>query len=308
MTTNENAAEPDTPSPLRRMVTNPYLLLALAGLFWSGNHIAGKAAAGYAPPVSMAGIRWLIGAMILWPFVHKHVRNDWPVIKANWRVILFLIVIGGAFFSAIQYQALNYTTALNASIFNSFAPVVIGAAGALLFRDRFSMLQMLGIAISLAGVMSIVSRGDLAVLQAMTFNFGDILLLINMAIWAVYCACLRMLPKMHPLTFTFLLGLLTGILLIPGYVWEFSQGLYFQPAWRTLIVMAYVSIFPAVLAYICWNEGMRQVGAARGGVFLHLIPIYGAILATTLLGEQLMLFHIIGCAMILGGVFLAARK
>ena len=300
----QNNAQPS----LWNKLANPYLMLALAGLFWSGNHIAGKAAAGYAPPVSMAGIRWLIGALILWPFVHRHVRNDWPAIRSHWREILFLIVIGGAFFSAIQYQALNYTTALNASIFNSFAPVIIGAAGALLFRDRFTILQMLGIAVSFSGVMAIVSRGELSVLFAMSFNYGDVLLLINMACWAVYCACLRLLPKLHPLTFTFLLGLLTGILLIPGYVWEYSQGLYFVPAWRTVIVMAYVSIFPAVLAYICWNEGIRQVGAARGGAFLHLIPVYGAVLATSLLGEQLKLFHIIGCAMILGGVYLAARK
>lgn len=295
-------------SRIMRIVTNPYLMLALAGLFWAGNHIAGKAAAGHVPPVSMAGIRWLIGAAILWPFVHRHVRNDWPAIRSHWKILLPMIIGGGAMFSAIQYTALNYTTALNASIFNSFAPVVIGAAGALLFRDRFTRLQMLGIFVSLAGVMVIVSRGDLAVFKSLTFNYGDVLLLINMSIWAIYCACLRLTPKMHPLTFTFLLGLLTGILLIPGYVWEYSNGLYFQATWRTLAVMAYVSIFPSVLAYIFWNQGMAEVGPSRGGIFLHLIPIYGAILATLLLGEHLRAFHIVGCVMIIAGVFLAARK
>ncbi len=291
-----------------RTFTNPYILLALAGLFWSGNHIAGRAAAGHVPPISMAGIRWLIGAALIWPFVHHHVRKDWPVLMACWRVVIPMIIGGGAIFSALQYTALNYTSALNGSIFNSFAPVVIGTAGAVLFRDRFTKLQMAGIAVSLFGVLNIASRGDFQVLRTLTFNFGDILLLINMCVWAIYCACLRLLPKVHPLSFTFALALLTGIILFPGFLWEHFSGYQFQPTWLTFFVMAYVSIFPGVLAYICWNGGQEQLGASRATIFLHLIPVYGVILATLLLGEQLQFFHIIGFAMILTGVWLAARK
>lgn len=295
-------------SPLMRVITNPYLLLALAGLFWSGNHIAGRAGAGHLPPMSMAGVRWLIGSFLLLPFVWQHLKHDVPVLARHWKSVLPLIVGGGMIFSAVQYSALNYTVALNASIFNSFAPVMIGAAGALLFRDRFTLLQMLGIVISLGGVLNIVSRGDFAVLQTLTFNYGDVLLLINMVIWAVYCACLRLVPKVHPLSFTFVLAFLSGVLSLPVYIYEYSQGIWFQPTWLTFAVMAYISIFPGVLAYICWNTGQEQVGASRAAIFLHLIPIYGAILATTLLGEQLRLFHIVGFVMILVGVWLAAKK
>lgn len=304
---DQQATQPSK-SGFVRLITNPYVLLALAGLFWSGNHIAGRAAAGHLPPISMAGIRWLIGAALMWPFVHKHLRHDVPILAAKWKVVLPLIIIGGCMFSAIQYYALNHTIALNASIFNSFAPVMIGAAGALIFRDRFSKLQMFGILVSLAGVLVIAARGDFAVLTTLTFNYGDVWLLINMAIWAIYCACLRLAPKVHPLSFTFVLALLTGILLIPFYFWEASQGPWFQPTWLTFFVMAYISIFPGVLAYICWNNGQEQVGASRAAIFLHLIPIYGALLATTLLGEQLRLFHIAGFGMIVAGVWLAARK
>lgn len=295
-------------SPLKRFFTNPYLLLALAGLFWSGNHIAGRAAAGHLPPVSMAGIRWLIGAALMYPFVHRYLRHDIPVLVREWKVVLPMIIGGGVMFSAIQYWALNYTIALNASIFNSFAPVVIGAAGALLFRDRFSLTQMAGIAISLAGVLNIVARGDFHVLTTLTFNHGDLLLLVNMAIWAIYCACLRLVPKVHPLSFTFALALTTGVLLIPFYFWEHARGVWFGWDWLTFSVMGYISIFPGVLAYICWNNGQEQIGAARAAIFLHFIPIYGALLATGLLGESLRLFHIIGFVLILTGVWLAAKK
>jgi len=289
-------------------VLNPWVMLALAGLFWSGNHIAGRAGAGHIPPLALASFRWLLGAAIMYPFVHHHVRRDWPVIVANWKPVLAMSVLGGTIFSGMQYSALQHTTALNGSIFNSFAPAIIVLVGALLFSDRLRLLNILGIATSFAGVMVIVSRGDLAVLRTISFNFGDILLLVNMAIWAVYSACLRLRPPVHSLTFTFLLALIAGVTLTPFWAIEHISGFQLQATWLTIIVIAYCTIFPGLLAYICWNKGIEDVGSARGGVFLHLIPFYGAVLATSMLGEQLMTFHIAGCGLILAGVWFAARK
>ena len=293
---------------LVRIFTNPYLLLALAGLFWAGNHISGRAAAGHLPPVSMAGVRWLIGAALLYPFVRKHLRHDAPLMLRHWKVVLGLSLIGGAMFNSLQYLALNYTVALNASIFNSFGPVAIVTAGAILFRDRFTYLQMLGIAISFTGVMTIVSRGDFTVLRTLTFNHGDLLLLLGMLLWAIYCACLRLLPKVHPLSFTFALALITGIVLSPFYVWDYMRGVWFQPTLLTFAIMGYVSVFSGILGYLCWSNGQEQIGPSRAAIFLHLIPIYGALLATAILGESLHLFHIAGFVLILTGVWFAARK
>lgn len=295
-------------SLIARIFLNPWLMLALAGLFWAGNHIAGRAAAGHVPPVSMAGMRWLIGAAILWVFVHRQVRADIPILLRHWKMVLLLCIGGGAMFSGLQYTALQYTTAMNASIVNSFAPIVIAIAGAMLFHERLNLLQMFGIVLSLIGVMLIVTRADMSVLRNMTFNIGDIFLLINMAIWGLYSALLRVRPPVHPLTFTFTLALIAGIVLFPGFVYEHMQGFTFQPTLRTLLVMGYVSIFPSLLAYICWNRGIETVGAARGGIFLHLVPVYGVILAIALLGETLQLFHIIGFVLIIAGVWLTSRK
>lgn len=293
---------------LARVFLNPWVMLALAGLFWSGNHIAARAGAGHVPPVALGSLRWLLAALIMWPFVSEHVRRDWPLIKRGWKPILALSVLGGAVFSALQYTALQYTTALNGSIFNSFAPAIIVLAGALLFRDRLRALNLAGIAVSFAGVLVIVSRGDLAVLKTISFNYGDILLLVNMAVWAIYSTCLRVRPSIHPLSFTFMLALIAGVTLTPLWAWEHAGGFQMQASWLTIAVLAYVTIFPGILSYICWNRGIEAVGSSRGGVFLHLIPFYGAVLATTLLGEQLMGFHIAGCAMILSGVWFAAKR
>ncbi|HEY8580943.1 MAG TPA: DMT family transporter [Beijerinckiaceae bacterium] len=302
------AAAPPQTSLTTRLFGNPWLLLALAGLFWSGNHIAGRAGAGHVPPITLASFRWLLGAALMWPFVSHLVRRDWPTIRAGWKSILLLSFFGGAVFSGMQYVALQYTSALNASIFNSFAPAIIAGAGAVMFGDRLGLKNIAGILVSFVGVLVIVSRGSFEVLRSIAFNYGDLLLLLNMAVWAIYSACLRMRPAIHPLSFTFLLALIAGLSLTPLWVWEHVNGFPLQATWRTAAVVGFVTIFPGILAYICWNKGIEAVGSARGGVFLHLIPFYGAVLATTLLGEQLATFHIVGCALILSGVWFAARR
>lgn len=307
----DSRSDENTSAPrgvLAGVFLNPWVMLALAGLFWSGNHIAARAGAGHVPPLGLGSLRWLIAAAIMWPFVRNHVRRDMPAILRGWKPILGLSIIGGAVFSALQYTALQYTTALNGSIFNSFAPAIIVLVGALLFGERLRPLNLAGIAVSFAGVIVIVSRGDLAILQTISFNYGDVLLLVNMAVWAIYSTCLRLRPPVHPLTFTWLLAVIAGVTLIPFWIWEHVNGFHMQASGLTLAVLAYVTIFPGILAYICWNRGIEAVGAARGGVFLHLIPFYGAVLATLLLGERLMGFHIAGCALILSGVWFAAKK
>ncbi|MDH7794867.1 MULTISPECIES: DMT family transporter [unclassified Beijerinckia] len=305
--TDDQTTQAVAPSLWWRIVTSPYLLLALAGLFWSGNHIAGKAGAGHIPPVTMASGRWLLGALILWPFVRRQVIADWPLIRKNWKIVVPLCVFGGGVFTTLQYVALNYTSALNASIFNSFAPPMIAAAGAILFRDRLAAINCLGIAVSFIGVMIIVSRGSLDVLQSVQFNWGDIILVANMGIWAAYCTCLRLRPPVHPMTFVFFVAFLGGLAMAPFAIWEHMRGLQIQFTWLTFGIMTYITLFSGTLAYVFWNRGQEAIGASRAAVFLHLIPFYGAVLATSLLGEHLRWFHIVGCALILVGVWVASR-
>ena len=291
-----------------RIFNNPYLLLALAGLLWSGNHIAGRAVAGHIPPLFLSALRWLIGAMVVYPLARPHLARDWPAIRKGWKPILFLTLTGGAVFSALQYVGLQWTTALNVSVFNSFSPVMMVAAGALFFGDRLAPIQYLGILTSLAGVLAIVAQGELATLAAMSFNQGDLVILFNMGLWAVYSACLRMRPPMHWTSFTFVLATVAAIVTAPAAALELLSGRQVEFTPLTIGAIAYVSTLSGILAFAFWNRGIEMIGSSRGGIFLHLIPIYGALLATSLLGESLRLFHIFGFALILCGVFLAVRK
>ena len=287
---------------------NPYLLLALAGLCWSGNHIIGRAAAGHVPPFGLSTVRWLLPAIVLFPLARPYLQRDWPLIKAHWRILFFLSLTGGALFSALQYLGLQYTSALNVSVFNSLVPVLIVAAGAAIFGDRLTSAQLLGIMTSLAGVLVIVTRLDFGTLAGLGFNGGDLIILFNMGAWAVYSSYLRLKPAIHWASFLFVLAVASCLMTAPLFVWEHVSGFTFRPTLLTAGAILYVAIFPSVIAMAAWNRGVELIGPNRAGPFLHLVPLYSAVLAYALLGEQLRAYHLLGFALILSGVYFAARR
>jgi drug/metabolite transporter (DMT)-like permease len=301
-------ATPRVSKGARAFADNPYLLLGLASLCWSGNHVAGRAMAGRAPPLGVSTVRWLLPALVLWFLAREHIRKDWPVLKQHWRIVLFLGLTGGALFSAGQYVGLQYTTALNVSVLNSLSPVMIIAAGALIFHERLHPVQVIGIATSLVGVLVIVARGDPSALAAFDFNWGDIIILFNMAVWAIYSVYLRLRPKVHWLSFTFVFAVISSLGTLPFAVGEYLAGLRFQPTLLTALLLLYVSIFPSVIAFAAWVRGVEIIGSNRASPFLHLVALYSALLAYVFLGERLHVFHVAGFALILAGVWCAARK
>ncbi len=302
---------PDAGQPPRGRVAawttgNPYFLLALASLFWSGNHIVGRAIGGHVPPIGISAVRWLIPALLMWPFVRHHFARDWPAIRSHWRSLLWLGVTGGALFSALQYVGLQYTSALNVSVINSLVPVLILAAGSLMFRDRVSAAQGAGIATSLIGVLVIISHGTFETLRHLSFNWGDLIILFNMAVFAIYAASLRLRPQIHWLSFMFVFAAISALSTAPFAVWEAWSGISFHLDLLTAAAILYVSIFPSVVAFAAWTRGVELIGAVRAGPYVHLVPVYTAVFGTLLLGETLALYHLAGFALILLGVWLAS--
>ncbi|MBS0248311.1 MAG: DMT family transporter [Proteobacteria bacterium] len=302
----------DMPKPWRRRATlafgNPYLLLALTSLFWSGNHIVGRAAGGVVPPLALSTLRWLIPTVLLWLIARRHIVQDWPTIRTHWKIMLWFGLTGGVLFTSLQYVGLQYTSALNVSVLNSLVPVLIVGTGALIFRDRVTRLQLAGILVSSIGVVVIIAHGDLSTLRELAFNWGDLIIVFNMAVFSIYAVYLRQRPAIHPLSFLFMLGAMSAIGTLPLAVIEAMSGYTLKADWMTFGVIAYVAFFPSLLAYAAWNRGVELIGANRAGPFLHLIPVYTAVLGYALLGEHLYAFHVAGFALILGGVTLASRK
>jgi drug/metabolite transporter (DMT)-like permease len=287
---------------------NAYLLLALASLCWSGNHLMGRAIAGHVPPLTISALRWLLAAVIIFPFVRKQLERDWPLIREKLGVAIYLALLGGALFGALQFIGLQLTTALNVSVMNSLAPLFIAAASAVMFRDRLTAGQGVGIVISLMGVLAIITKLDPGVLAHLSFNIGDLIILANMLLWGVYSASLRWRPRIQPFSFMFIFALISGVAMLPAVAWEYSTGFVLQPTLLTVSAIAFVTIFSTIVAFVSWTRGVELIGPNRAGVFLHLIPIFSALLTGALLGEPLMGYHVVGFALILLGVYCAARS
>lgn len=301
---------PATPRARRffGLTGNPYLLLALTSLFWSGNHIVGRAIGGHVPPFAISALRWLIPSLLLWAFAHRTIAKDWPAIRASWKILLWLGIVGGTMFTSLQYVGLQYTTALNVSVLNSLTPVLIVATSAAIFRDPVTPIQIAGIVTSLLGVLAIIAQGDIATLLHLSFNGGDILIVFNMLLFSVYTAYFRLRPRISPISFLFAFGAVSVLGTLPFAIVEALSGYTLQANWETVGAVLYVALFPGFLAYLFWNRGVELIGANRAGPFQHLIPLYSAILASTLLGEQLHAYHVAGFVLIIGGVWLASVK
>ena len=295
-------------SDVRSSSVQAYALVALAGLCWSGNHVLGRAIAGHVPPVSLSALRWVFPCVIAGILARPYLRQDLGAIKSHWKAMLALGLTGGALFSTLQYVGLQYTSAINVSVLNSLGPVFIVAAVAIMFGETMRPIQIAGIMVSLAGVLFIVTRGDPTTLTQMAFNYGDLIILFNMGVWAVYSALLRFRPSIHWTSFMFIFALIGAVGTLPFAVHEQMQGFQFQPTTKTLAAIAYVSVFPSIVAYLSWNRGVELIGPNRAGAMLHLIALYSAVLTWLFLDERLQAFHAIGFALILAGVTLAARK
>lgn len=293
---------------MRRWFDLPYLLLTLTALFWSGNFIVARAVHLDVPPLGLVFWRWLGALIVILPFAWRPLLADWPVIRRHWRIVLALAIIGVASFNTLVYLGLQTTTALNAVLLQSAIPICIFIFAFILFRDTVRPLQALGIALSFAGIVAILARGDLSTIRGLAFNRGDLLVFAAVVCWAVYSVLLRKRPALHPLSFLTVTILVSVVVLAPLYAWEIGSGRVTHFDRTTVLAVGYIAVFPSVLAYLFYNRGVDLIGANRAGTFIHLMPLFGSIMAILFLGESFQLYHGVGIVLILGGLTLAARQ
>jgi drug/metabolite transporter (DMT)-like permease len=288
---------------------SPYLLLTFTPLFWSVNWIVGRGLHHDVPPMAMTFFRWFFALLILAPFALPHVRRDWPTIWRHWKTMVLLGAIGVGTHNALAYLGLNYTTATNGVILNSFIPVMIVAIAWVFLRERLNALQVAGVAVSLAGVLTILSQGSLEVLAAFRLNGGDLLVILSMLMWSVYTIALRWRPPgLSMLSFLFVLALVGDLCVLPLWLGEMALGRHAVWTPATLAALLSVALFSSVLAYIFWNKGVEEVGAQVAGLFVHLMPVFGVVLAWLFLGERLRVYHVAGIALILAGIWVTSRR
>ncbi|MBB5752639.1 DMT family transporter [Prosthecomicrobium pneumaticum] len=286
----------------------PYLLLPLTFLAWAINIVVGRAIAGQIPPIALAQIRWLGASAIVVPLAWRHLRQDWPEIRRHAGLLLALAASGIGVYNTLAYAALQYTEALNGLLVQSAFPLVIGLWSFLIFRDRLSAAQIVGIVLSLAGVVTIVCRGDPGLIASLTLNRGDVMMLVAVAVYALYSTLLKARPAIHPLSLLAVVMAAGAAMILPFWAWEISTGYVIRPTPVTFAVLGFVVVFPSTLAYLIFNRGVELIGPNRAGPFFHLLPVFGSALAILFLGESLRWFHLAGYALILAGIVVAQRR
>ena len=289
-------------------MNQPYLLLCLTSLFWAGNVVIGRFAAGQIPPMALSFIRWTGAFLFVLPFAWGRLVEDWPVIRQHWAMMILLSLVGVATFNTLGYWSLQYTQALNALLLQSSGPLFVALFSLLLYGIRLTWAQTLGIAISLIGVLVILLHGDLAALSTIRLNKGDVGYTIAIAVFGLYSALAARRPPIQPMSFLAFTCGCGALFVAPLFVWEMCSGRVTPINPTTISVLFYVAIFPSALAYLFFNRGVELIGANRAAPFFHLMPVFGSVMAIGFLGEKFQIFHLAGYALVLCGVIIAARK
>jgi len=261
------------------------------------------------PPVAMGFWRWTLALVLLLPFTLPELRRNWAVVRANAVTLALLGCLGAIAFNTLIYVGLQYTEAINGVLFNSLSPIFIILLSWMLLGERVGPLQGIGVALSFAGVLALVARGDPALLAAFHFNPGDLWLITAMLLWALYTIVLRKRPpELSAMAFLAAMLLLSLPFLLPFYLWEYFERGGFALTGSTISALAYYCTIPSIVAYLFWNRGVVQVGANVAGLFVHLMPVFGALLSVIFLGEHLHGYHYVGAALIFGGIWLTTRR
>ena len=281
----------------------PYLLLTLTALFWAGNFVLARGIRELIPPVSLNFWRWTGALFILLPFTLPRLRRQQTLLRRHWRWLALMSVPSIVLFNTFIYAALQSASATNTVLVNATTPIFIVLLAWLAFKERLNPRQLSGVFLSLGGLVFIISRGEWALLNQLRFAPGDLWTLGAALSWSIYSILLRQRPDgIDLLAFLTAIIALGVVILLPLYLVELSIRGGFSLNAASLAGIAYVCIFPSLLAYLFWNRGVERVGPARAGIFMHLMPVFGILLAALFLDERLSDYHMIGMGLIFTGI------
>ena len=287
-----------------------YIMLVCATLFWAGNFMVGKFAfLENIPPMSLVFLRWSLVWLILLPFTYKEIIRHKDTIITNLPLLFFLAFTSVGLFNTFTYLSLVHTQVINASLFNTAIPAAIIFLCFLLKIEKTNKFQILGLILSVFGILSIITKLDLNVLLSLNFNKGDLIMIGGVITWGLYSAFLKNKKFTLPLlTLVQVLCTFGLIFIFPQFLYEFSQGLRINVNTNLYYTLIYLALFPSIGSYYCWAGAVAIIGANRAGIFLSLIPFFSTIMAIIFFNEQFEFFHLIGSILIILGLFLSNKK
>jgi len=285
----------------------PYMLLMIPPLCWAGNVVLARGVSQMIPPIGFAFWRWTLAFLILatinWPLV----RRDWPAVVRNWKVLVVQSLLGVTCFNTLLYMAVHTTTAINCALIQTTMPAFIILITLIAFQERVRLAQMAGVILCVLGASLVVLRGDLSTILNLSFAQGDLLMLLAVICYGIYTVLVRKRPAIHAMSFLTVTFGAGAVMLAPLYIWEtcFRKPVTFSG--DVMLSIAYVAIFPSIVAYFCWNRGTEMIGPNRAGLFINLVPVFASIMAVIWLNESLKFFHVIGMCLVIAGMSMVNR-
>lgn len=287
---------------------NAYWMLSTTAFFLACNHVIGRSIEGVIPPVGLSFWRWGVGAIILLPFVAMRLKGSWPYYRQKPSVLIALstMMVGS---TTLVLVALNYTTALNASLINALQPTMTAFLTMIFLKEQLNRVQWLGIFLGFVGVLVMVTKANWQILVKLQFNAGDLLVLVAVCGFSGYSLLLRSLPpQLNGSEKLFSIAITGVVLLSPFYLWESASVAPVTLTSHTLTVVIVLALLVTVVGNAMWNRGIMIIGPSKAAMFINLIPLFGAILAVTWLGEVIELYHLAGAIMVCTGIVCVIRK
>ena len=290
--------------------TKAYVMLVCATLFWAGNFMIGKFAfLTNIPPMSLVFYRWSLVWLILLPFTIKEIIKSKEIILNNLPLLLFLSLTSVGLFNSFTYLSLVHTQVINASLFNTAIPAIIILLCFLFKIEKTNKYQILGLIISVLGILSIITKLNLEIILSLNFNKGDLIMVGGVITWGLYSSFLKRKTFILPLlTLVHVLCSFGLIFIFPQFIYEFSQGLIIDFDIKLFYILIFLALFPSIGSYYCWAGAVSIIGANRAGIFLSLIPLFSTIMAIFFYKEQFQFFHLIGAILIILGLFLSNKE
>jgi len=290
--------------------TKAYIMLVCATLFWAGNFMVGKFAfLENIPPMSLVFYRWSLVWILLLPFTFKEILKFKDLILDNLPLLFFLALTSVGLFNSFTYLALVHTQVINASLFNTAIPAIIILLCFIFKIEKTNKFQIIGLIISVFGILSIITKLDLNILYSLNFNKGDLIMIEGVITWGLYSAFLKKKTFSLPLlTLVHILCTFGLIFIFPQFLYEFSQGQVIELDFKLVGILIFLALFPSIGSYYCWAGAVSIIGANRAGIFLSLIPFFSTIMAIAFFNEQFQFFHLIGTILIIIGLFLSNKE